>query len=119
MKNLVLLSVMGIALMGSTSVSANYGGGFKGNIETVVSTVAEVKAMPDDKFVVLEGVIEGQIRGDKYQFQDESGTIIVEIDDDDWNGITVEPTDTVQIKGEVDKNFFKDTEIDVDSIQLI
>ena len=50
-------------------------------------------------------------------FKDASGSVIVDIDDEDWRGMTVTPQDTVIINGEVDKDFFK-TKIDVDSISI-
>lgn len=68
--------------------------------------------------VVLEGYIEQHLRGDKYMFKDGTGKITIEIDDDDWRGLTVDPTTKVQIKGEVDKGLFEETTIDVDMIQL-
>lgn len=41
----------------------------------------------------------------------------MEIDNEDWRGVTVTPKDTIVIQGEIDKDFFK-TEIDVDSVAL-
>ena len=48
---------------------------------------------------------------------DASGSVTVEIDNEDWRGVTVTPKDTIVIQGEIDKDFFK-TEIDVDSVAL-
>ena len=49
--------------------------------------------------------------------KDATGSITIEIDDDDWRGLDVTPQDVVTVKGEVDKDMFN-TEIDVDSIEL-
>ena len=54
---------------------------------------------------------------EKYQFRDSTGAIIIEIDNDDWNGLTVTPADTVTIYGEVDKEIMHSPEIDVDRIE--
>ncbi len=91
-------------------------GGFVGN-ENIV-TVMQVKEMRDDTDVILKGKIVGQLKGDKYTFEDSTGSITVEIDDDDWRGQTVTPADTVKIYGEVDRGMTK-TEIDVDTIQKL
>ncbi|MDE5615594.1 MAG: NirD/YgiW/YdeI family stress tolerance protein [Alphaproteobacteria bacterium] len=89
-------------------------GGFIGN-ETIV-TVKQAKDMRDDTYVVMQGKIVSQVKGDKYTFEDGTGSITVEIDDDDWRGQTVSPSDTVKIYGEVDRGFMN-VEIDVDTIQ--
>ena len=52
-------------------------------------------------------------------FQDQTGTIKIEIDDEDWNGVTVGKDDVVQIQGEVDKSWTKPTKIEVDFIQKV
>ena len=49
-------------------------------------------------------------------FRDNSGTIIVEIDNEDWKGVTVTPQDTVEIYGEVDTDMFEPSKVDVDTI---
>lgn len=117
----IILSVLSVVLMGSTAALAQDAqiGGFKGASADVVTSVSEIKNLPDDKRVVLQGNIERQIRGDKYEFKDATGSIVVEIDDDEWRGVVVEPANTVKIVGEVDKSFFEPTTIDVDSIQLV
>ena len=70
-----------------------------------VSTVEEAKTMRDDAWVVLHGHIESHIRSDYYVFRDDTGSITVEIDDDEWHGQTVGPQDRVEIAGEVDIDF--------------
>ena len=61
--------------------------------------------------------IEKSLGDEKYLFKDASGSVTVEIDNEDWRGVTVTPKDTIVIQGEIDKDFFK-TEIDVDSVAL-
>ena len=59
-----------------------------------------------------------ELGDEKYLFKDASGTVTVEIDNEDWRGLNVTPQDTVILNGEIDKEMFKDTKIDVDSIAL-
>lgn len=79
------------------------------------SKVKDVKKMRDDTNVILVGKIEKFLGGEKYQFADETGTIIVEIDEEKWLGVEVGPEDTVEIYGEVDKDW-KRIKVDVDRI---
>ena len=51
------------------------------------------------------------------EFRDDTGTVVVEIDDDDWKGIEVFPETRVEIAAEVDQEG-QTTELDVDSIRL-
>lgn len=90
------------------------GGGYTGDGARQV-TVAEALKMPDDAWVSLTGKIDRQIGDEKYQFSDGTGTIIVEIDDEDWRGLSVGPNDTVIIQGEVDRELTR-REIDVKHI---
>ena len=91
-------------------------GGFQGP-GLQPSSVAEALKLNDDTPVVLVGQIEKSLGGEKYLFKDATGSVTVEIDNEDWRGINVTPKDTIVIQGEVDKDFFK-TEIDVDSVAL-
>jgi len=91
--------------------------GFSG--PQTVATVAQALKMNDDAMVTLKGTITKQTGHEEYEFKDSTGTIAIEIDDDDWWGLTVSPTDVVIIYGEVDTNMnpFKNAvEIDVERI---
>lgn len=93
----------------------NKKGGFVGGKEVIV-TVAQVNEMRDDVPVVIMGRIVQRSGDEKYLFEDGTGSIIIEIDDEDWRGQTVTPTDTVKLYGEVDRGIFK-TEIDIDYVE--
>ena len=94
-------------------------GGFVEDTATDQYTKAvDVENLHDEAFVTLKGKIVTRVGHEKYSFQDASGTIIVEIDDDDWRGLSVSATDTVILEGEVDKHFMKPTEVEVDNIML-
>lgn len=94
---------------------ANPKGGFVGGNETIV-TVSQVNEMRDGVPVVVVGRIVQRTGDEKYLFEDDGGSIIVEIDDEDWRGQTVAPTDTVKLFGEVDRGIFK-TEIEIDYVE--
>lgn len=102
------------------NVSANAGFIQTGELNGMVkiTTVQEASKMRDDSPVVLQGNIINSLGDEKYTFKDETGEIIVEIDNEDWNGVNVTPENVVQIYGEVDKNIFKRTKIDVNSIKI-
>ena len=92
-------------------------GGFVGGAETI-ATVKQVKEMRDDVPVIVQGNIIQRMGGEKYLFEDATDSITVEIDDDDWRGQTVSPSDKVKLYGEVDAGLFK-TEIDVDYVEKL
>jgi uncharacterized protein (TIGR00156 family) len=81
-------------------------------------TVAEAKNLRDDSPVVLQGKIEMFLGDEKYLFTDSTGTITVEIDKRLWAGLSINQNDTVEISGEVDKDF-RGIEIEVSSIKKI
>ena len=78
-------------------------------------TVKEALSSRDDTPVVLIGRIEKSLGDEKYSFKDETGVVVVEIDNEDWRGLSVGPDDLVEISGEVDKDFTR-TEIDVNTV---
>ena len=92
-------------------------GGFQGP-GLPIMTVAEALKVSDDTPVKLEGKIEKSLGDEKYLFKDASGSITIEIDDDDWKGVTATPNDTLVIEGEVDSGMFEATEIDVNTVTL-
>ncbi len=122
MNKFITASAVVVALGLSTSALANgftgpqQAGGFQGP-GLAPSSVAEALKLNDDTPVVLVGQIEKSLGDEKYLFKDASGSVTVEIDNEDWRGVTVTPKDTIVLQGEIDKDFFK-TEIDVDSVAL-
>lgn len=113
------LAALALGLLLAFSLLLNAGparaaGGFTGPGPSVV-TVEQAKSMSDDTNVTLRGYITQSLGDEKYLFKDDTGTITVEIDDDDWRGLQVGPTDLVEIQGEVDKEWTR-TEIDVDRV---
>lgn len=81
-------------------------GGYTGPTNTVAQhvSVKQAKSMSDETYVTLKGKIVNHIKKDKFTFQDNTDTVVVEIDDDLWYGTTIGPNDTVEIIGEIDKD---------------
>ncbi len=132
MKKVLISSVLALALAGSlnaaggfnagTNANANVNanmGGFTGPGAVAVNTVQGALNAYDDTIVTLTGKITRQVAHEKYEFRDNTGTIIIEIDDDEWYGVQAGPNDTVQIRGEVDSDTFRRNEIDVKFITIV
>ena len=119
MKKLLLSLIC--AILAVTSVQAKDKHKNKGFMfvpeNVVVETVADAKNKADDTLVVLQGQIVKALGDDKYQFTDETGEIILDIDQDDFDGVTVVEGEIIQITGEIDKEMMKPTEVDVKHIK--
>lgn len=113
--------LLGIITVFIFTITANAGfiqsGGFNDGIK--ITTVQEAANLRDDSNVVLRGHIINSLGNEKYTFADETGQMVVEIDDEDWKGIDVTPNTTIEISGEIDKGWFKKTKVDVDSIRIM
>lgn len=119
MNKILTASVLALSITLSSSALAaglQPAGGFRGpGVEPV--TIAQALELKDDTAVIINGQIEKSLGDEKYLFKDSTGSVTIEIDDEDWRGLTVTPEDTITIYGEVDKELFK-TEIDVDHVTL-
>ncbi|EAO9822061.1 YgiW/YdeI family stress tolerance OB fold protein [Salmonella enterica] len=125
-----LAAIVAVMALCSAPVLAAQQGGFSGPSATQTqsggfvgpngssTTVESAKSLRDDAWVTLRGNIVERISDDLYLFKDATGTINVDIDHKRWNGLTVTPQDTVEIQGEVDKDW-NSVEIDVKQISKI
>lgn len=119
MKKLTLVcALMASALVISTQAFAKHKnkGGYM-TPQSEIITVEQANGLGDDTFVVLKGNITKALGDEMYVFTDSTGSINIEIDDDDWNGQNIGPEDVVIISGEVDKGLTS-IEIDVDEVAL-
>ncbi|MDR7343638.1 uncharacterized protein (TIGR00156 family) [Pantoea alhagi] len=91
-------------------------GGFKGPQNVV--TVKEAKELKDDSWITVRGNIVKRLSDDNYLFQDPTGTLSVEIEEEDWKGQNVAPGDKVELQGELDKAF-NDAQLDVKQVRKI
>lgn len=116
MRKLLAVSTLALilGLNGEVLAQSTLGGGFTGPSAATV-TVAEALKYGDDTPIVMIGHIEKALGGEKYLFKDATGTITLDIDNEKWNGENVSPQDTVEISGEIDKDFTKRV-VDVDKI---
>lgn len=115
MKKISVLAILGaIATVPGFAASNN----MNNNAMTIVS-VEEVRNMSDDSPVIIRGYMLRQNGENSYVFQDDTGTINLEIDEEDWGGQTFSPNDFVEVWGEVDKNGMSVTEIDVSAIKKL
>lgn len=100
-----MVMLPGAALADSgKNIHNNPAGGYTG--PTVVKTVsaAAVDRLGDDEPVVLIGKIEKHLGGEEYRFVDASGSLVLEIEAENWRGLKVGADDTVEIWGETDKD---------------
>ncbi len=95
-------------------------GGFVGPAKSkrILRDVISAMNASDDTKVELMGNLTMSLGDEDYVFQDATGEITVEIDDDLWYGRTVTPNDTIVIRGEVEKDWNK-VSIDTDSLEVV
>lgn len=98
-------------------VSENFGGGF---IDTSMEpmSIAEVKKLSDDSYVVMSGHITKRLGEKKYDFSDGTDNIVIKIKEKVWRGQKVTPKDKITIYGNLDKDFTSN-EINVKSLKII
>lgn len=98
--------------------AVTWAGGFQGPGAQPVSSVEAALKASDDTPVVLEGRVVSRIKGDIYEFRDATGSMKVEVDDEDWPSQMVDPTNRVRLVGEVDRDLIG-REIDVERVELL
>ena len=117
MKKLLMLTIATIFVTTVNVSAKDNKGGFQNNTQEIIS-VSEIAELKDGDYVVMQGNILEKTGDETYNFKDNTGTIILEIDDDSWADITVTPNDIVIIEGEVDKNMMNPTIIEVEEIRF-
>jgi uncharacterized protein (TIGR00156 family) len=81
--------------------------------------VAEVKNLKDETAVTLTGILVKHLNQEHYEFNDGTGLILLEIDDDLWKSAGIQAGDKVTAIGEVDKHRYKPTDIEVVKIEKV
>ena len=112
----VLATLVLVVMLVPSAYAAGMGGFYDANYTGV--TVKQAKNMHDDAYVTLKGSISKRLTVDEYMFADATGSIVVEIDDEEWAGQTVKPTDTIEIIGEIDRNY-RNVKVDVESLRIL
>jgi len=110
-----LMSVLFASLFSMSAFAAFVGPGAT-SIQTI--TAKEALELADDSKVALQGTLVKQTAEEHYLFKDQSGEVMVEIEDEDFRQVTVTPQDNVRITGEIDKEW-TETKIEVERIELI
>lgn len=84
------------------------------------TTVASLANLRDESMVRLTGKITKALGDEKYEFVDATGAVIVEIDNEDWQGRTVTANDIITIVGELDVEYLptKRMKVDVDFVEF-
>ena len=77
--------------------------GFHGytGVSTPVTVSQVVQTFPNKAHAILKGNIVQHLGGDRYLFRDSSGDIVMKIKHDRWWGLSVSPSDLVEIGGEL------------------
>ena len=93
--------------------------GYTGPGAQSVNTVSAAQAASDDTPVVLQGHIVQRLKDhERYTFKDATGTITVEIDDEDLPLVPFNEKTLVKLIGEVARGLMS-REIDVDRVEII
>lgn len=89
-----------------------------GFIETSpkLTAISTVKEMEDSHWVIMEGFIEKRIDKDDYLFKDGKNEVVVEIDEELWQGRDVGPETRIRIYGEVNQT---QQEVKVEARKLV
>ena len=86
-----------------------------------IKSAAQVANAQDDAPCLLEGYIVERVSGhnDKYNFKDATGSVVVEIDEELFRGRDIGPSDKVRLSGEVDTKTFRDSQVEVDWLEIV
>ena len=107
-----------LALLLMAFSASSIAAGYSGPTASMPSTVQAALDATDESQVTITGNIIMSNGDEVYTFQDSTGQIKVEIDNDLWMGININDKSIVTLRGEVEKEAFEDTVIDVDSITI-
>ena len=109
-----LMAICGWALLSSNAMAANTAK----TTTKPVSKISDVKAMPDDTEVVIQGVIVQSLGDENYLVKDDSGTENIEIDEDLVQGNTITPEAEVLITATVDQEG-NVTSLEAEEVQFV
>ena len=110
---LFVLASLGCA----AAAQAGYTGPTAGPTLTTVRAVLEDGA--DEQLFTVTGHIVNRVGDEKYNFRDETGTILAEIDDKYFMNLTVDDKTTVELQGEVERDLIGAPELDVKRLTVL
>lgn len=109
-----LMAICGLALLSSNAMAADTAK----TTTKPVSKISDVKAMPDDTEVVIQGVIVQSLGDENYLVKDDSGTVNIEIDEDLVQGNTITTETEVLITATVDQEG-NVTSLEAEEVQFV
>lgn len=117
-KYMILSTLLAIA---SLSLWAKTDQDIFNEAKTNVVTIAQAKELNDETGVTLNGQIVRQLatQSDEFELKDKTGSIIIEVDDEQWKPLRLKAGDQVRILGEVDTHSDEPTDIDVIQIERV
>jgi len=107
-----------LAAIGIVCGAATAGAGTANSSDKPLSQVSAVQNMPEDTMVYIQGYLIQNLGNEMYTFQDDSGTITVEIDDDLLSPAATAPNTLVWIAAEVNKDG-NVTSLEAEEIQFL
>ncbi len=113
--------VLGLSLATLTSVAmANTAVNHTAVTPLKTTSVKQALTQKDDTKVQLHGYVVKSLGDEKYQFQDKTGSVTVEIDNELWQGKPISAKTPVTLIGEIDIDHkpTKHVEIDVDHVKF-
>ena len=66
------------------------------------TTIADKILWKDDQQFFLKGKITKQVKKDKFLFTDGTGEVVLEIEDEDWDGVNIQQDEEFIVKAQVD-----------------
>ena len=66
------------------------------------TTISDKILWKDDQQFFLKGKITKQVKKDKFLFTDGTGEVVLEIEDEDWDGVDIQQDEEFIVKAQVD-----------------
>ena len=82
-------------------------------------TVSQLSTVPNKTYVILTGTITQSIGREYYTFRDATGETTVEIENHIWRGLSVGPSDRVELTAQVEIKRGGRIEVEVKSIRKL
>lgn len=113
-----ILACLLLSVLLATTAMANYSGPSAG-AQHQTGDVSKALNARDDTRMILEGRVTKHLGGDKYTFQDRTGSMVVEIDRKAMQGIKFDDKTRVRLYGEVDSEKQRKNEFDVSRVEIV
>lgn len=82
------------------------------------SSVADKTLWKEDQIVFLKGKITKQLKHEKFIFTDGTGEVLLEIDDDVWDGADIKQNEEFIVKAKVDENRKRKDKTHLEAIEV-